>query len=201
MSKHQQKKSSSNKATKKIDTEAAPADPSVDSDSPDSGAVENADTEAQNERLLAAQTLVRQHVVQISQQCNTPMRAVVDRYLPSISRQHASEGSAALPRTVEQHPVNPERCRRSRLGDLLCFHIGNTLLAYYAAVASGDTSVDPLLEYRLQFLQKLNECGIRQFVAYGSDSQGWTLMHIDDARKQVREDEQKAESRRLDRGL
>lgn len=145
------------------------------------------------EELRKISADIKRQIHGISTQCKTTLRAILDRYPQCVSRSLADEGDARLPRTIRQHVRNHDRSNDSGFGDLLCFHVGSTILAFYAAVNGEDHEH---LRARLQHLKEINEHGPGEYVPYGSDAHGWMLMHKTVARKKITEDRQREEERR-----
>lgn len=144
---------------------------------------------------------IKRQIHGISAQCKTVLRSVIDRYPRCVSRQLATDDDSNFPRTVRRHIRDHDRSTADGFGDLLCFHIGNTILAFYDAVNGEDHEH---LRARLQHLREINEHGPGNFHPYGSVQHGWMLMHVNVVRKKQAEDEaerERIEERRARRGV
>lgn len=115
---------------------------------------------------------IRSAVCKISEQVHTSIRAVLDSYVQHISPALSLRGDSYFPRAARRHPVNPDFSTSRTAGDLLFFHVGNAILAYYDAVRGN------LSEHLLSRVIHLEEiaANVKDFVPYGSDLMGWCLL-------------------------
>lgn len=116
---------------------------------------------------------LKKAVVTISLQCKSSLRAIVDQYIPCISPMRVDDGDSEFPMPLRTHVVNSDRSNRGNMvGNVLCFYIGNAIVAYYNAT-------DP--ENRIhavacvELLEEIAARGLDAFQVAGSDSQGYYL--------------------------
>lgn len=139
---------------------------------------------------------LRRAIVAISERQGSQLRSTIDQFL-----RHVSPGMltshADFPVTVRRHPVDPERCISWLSRDqMLCFHVGNTILGYYETVrprvGEGQKSV-AVFRKRLHLLEQIAGLGLDEFIVVGTDSIGYTLRLKDDERRDL-EEKQRAEA-------
>lgn len=134
-------------------------------------------TEEQLRRVAAE---LKRAICDISGMCKTKLQGIVDEYPGAISLRLAHEGDSRLPRTVRRHGRDTGRSEDSTFGDLLCFHIGNTILAFYDEACGIPNSH---LRARLEHLKEIAKDGPGNYVPYGSNARGFMLVHFKAAAK------------------
>lgn len=120
---------------------------------------------------------IRKNIVAISGKVkDSGLRCLLDRYIRFASPAMCNNG---LPRTVRPHPQDKERSQIGGMGNLLCFHIGNTLTAYYEVVQNQeDPKAWARLANRSQHLTNIAEYGPNSYYSEGSDSTGYRLTRL-----------------------
>jgi hypothetical protein len=111
------------------------------------------------------------------------LRSLIDRYLRLVAPTFAKSADSNFPRSVNQHPRDPNKSQVGGLGNLLVFHIGNAILAYYAAVRGENAEH---LYARLEHLKEIADVGPMSFVSYGDDANGYMLLTADAIKAQRR---------------
>lgn len=124
----------------------------------------------------------------ISQQCNTSQRAVLDRYLRLVSPRLAERGEAEFPQPLRRHGANSGRSMYPGVGNLLCFHVGNALMAFYEACLAGEPG--EVLEPRLYRLKRIAQSGVAQCRVRGNDQDGYFLAVSEDTAYAVSPEEE-----------
>lgn len=141
--------------------------------------------------LRTAAALLKALIHRLGQQLQTRLQHIVDQYPAAVSRQFAHEGDSRMPRTVRQHPRTQERSTDDTFGDLLCFHVGNAVLAYQDAVLGRPDN----LQERLNFLEQIVDNGAGIYVVYGTNAHGFTLILRSEAERLLREKQRQEEEK------
>lgn len=139
-----------------------------------------------DEELRAAAAKLKSLTHRLGQQLQTRLQHIVDQYPAAVSRQFAHEGDSRMPRTVRQHPRTRERSTDDTFGDLICFHVGNAVLAYQDAVLGRPDN----LRERLNFLEQIVTNGAGSYVPFGTNAHGFTLKHRHEAGRLLREEQE-----------
>jgi hypothetical protein len=103
----------------------------------------------------------------------TTIETVLSGYYRMLSPSMAPTRGSEFPRTLYSHAKNPDRSSKSGWGNLICFHVGNAILAYYESFLNGKP-VDHLFA-RVEHLREIAEKPHR-FIPYGSIETGYCLM-------------------------
>lgn len=101
-------------------------------------------------------------------QVPTTLRAVLERYYPMMRKSLAPGGSSQFPKACVRQKRDNTRTLARLKGDILLFHVGNAILAYYADDAK-------LMENQVQLLEDIVMLGYRTCVVIGSDAKGFAL--------------------------
>jgi|GEM_PF-2711499 len=122
--------------------------------------------------LSAVANDIRTAIVAIGPKVNTSLRSITDAYLRLVCPAMSLTGGSEFPRALRPHPLNHDFSTYRGYGDLICFHIGNAILAYYDAVRGQPA------EHLLARVELLKEIAARleEFQPYGSDQAGWCLL-------------------------
>lgn len=107
-------------------------------------------------------------ICRISSEVPTALRSVLERYYPHMRFSMAYNGSSAFPQSMRPQLRKPERTTVQRKAEVLCFHIGNAILAYYAQ------DLD-LLKLRVQVLKDIAGYGYAKSRVEGTVQKGYTL--------------------------
>jgi hypothetical protein len=104
-------------------------------------------------------------------------RAILSSYYRFITTAPSMtvQADAHFPRTVRQHPADPERCTEGEGNKyiLLYFHVGNALLALYDSVVP---PVAQVLETRIALLEEIAANGLERYLISGDDRRGYCLV-------------------------
>jgi len=103
------------------------------------------------------------------------LKGLVLGYLKSLSPGMAPTRGSEFPRTLKQHPLDHDRSTESSWGNLICHHVGNTILAYYDSLDAGRPTEHLLA--RVEWLREIALCPTA-FLPYGSVQTGYCLMTL-----------------------
>lgn len=111
---------------------------------------------------------IMESVNRISTQVPTSLRSVLERYYPHMRMSMAYNGASQFPQTMRPQLRKPERTTVDRKADVLCFHVGNAILAFYAQDAD-------LLKLRVQVLEDIAVYGYSKCRVEGTVQKGYVL--------------------------
>lgn len=124
---------------------------------------------------------IKTAIGKISEQTNNSgLRSMIDQYLRLVSPFFVDDGDASFPRGVYRHGTNWNRCSSSAFGDVLTFHIGDAVLAYYQCELGEQTQDDI---DAIQFIHDIAVVGISSCRVMGSDRNGFKLFVVTDHEK------------------
>lgn len=132
---------------------------------------------------------LRRCIVQISEKSPSHARSVIDQFLRFIAPSMAKTGGADFPVTCRRHPRDAARCGSTVNGKYptLYFHVGNAVLGFYHALATGESE---FLHRRLKLLETIAVLGFDEFFVVGDESIGYTLMERSEALRGISNKEQ-----------
>jgi hypothetical protein len=123
-------------------------------------------------------------------QCTPQIRSISDEYFRFLSPALADAYGADFPRTVRYHSVDKTRSRDGgSTGNLLCFYMGDAILAYYDLVKYTrpvkGKDIDPQVSGKLlaaliskvEFLETIQKKNFQNFSVDGDDEVGYRLFH------------------------
>lgn len=122
---------------------------------------------------------LRRCIVQISERSPSHARSVIDQFLRFITPSMAKTGGADFPVTCRTHRLNSERTGGTNgqgKYPTLYFHIGNAVLGFYRALATGEAEI---LHLRMNLLDGIAIFGLDQFYVDGDEGTGYTLAKVE----------------------
>jgi hypothetical protein len=108
-----------------------------------------------------------------SQTGNSHLRSLVTQYLRLVSEFFKDDGAAAFPRPMMRHATNEEKCSSPTFGEVVSFHIGRAVLAYYS-FEKGDYVQEDI--DAVQFLHHLAIIGVGSHKVHGGPDRGYNLV-------------------------
>jgi hypothetical protein len=106
------------------------------------------------------------------QVADSGLRSLIAGYQRPVSPTFASDSDAHFPRSIRRHTVNKHRSQVGGYGNVLLFHIGDAVLAYYNIENGVATQTD------LNAIEKLHQIamgGAGTFVVGGAENLGFYL--------------------------
>lgn len=125
---------------------------------------------------LSPEVRIKQAIFGLSEHLTSQVRAFTDSYYQFIAPTMARWGDTRFPTGVCYHPRDPERTSMRDKENVLYFHIGSTILAYYGVV-QGKPTATPLMEARIKLLEDIGKRGYSSFVVAGNEASGYALCH------------------------
>jgi hypothetical protein len=117
---------------------------------------------------------LRAAVVTISGKSPTTARTVLDRYYRYMAPTAAAGADAhSFPTPVRRHAHNPEAGTIGGKFNLVCFYVGNALLAYYDSVRA--KAVTPEFARRVLMVEMIAKHELINFKIVGTPQDGLTL--------------------------
>lgn len=118
--------------------------------------------------LVGINTRLRFAVNRLVTQVPTALRSVLERYIPAMNANLSYQGTSAFPQSLKPMLHRPERTSVQSRGDVLCFHIGSAILAYYEKDAD-------LMEKRVKLLENVADAGYQNCRVEGTVAKGYVL--------------------------
>lgn len=169
-------------------TTKAPAPPSL---TPSGGDTDTAESQVQSISEAPPSTLnpaltmpvarlgaqIKTDIGKIANQIsNSSLRSLVTQYLRLVSPYFINDQDSSFPRGVNTHPLFTERCSSPAFGDVLLFHIGRAVLAYYQIEKKEHTEEDLVA---IQFLHEVAVIGAGSHRVKGGPKRGFTLFAVE----------------------
>jgi len=107
---------------------------------------------------------------------NSSLRSLITQYLRLVSPYFIEDADSSFPRGVNAHPNNPNRCNSPGFGDVMTFHCGRAVMAYYA-IERGDHTQDDL--DAIQFLHEVAVIGVGSHRVKGGVQRGYTFFAVE----------------------
>lgn len=100
------------------------------------------------------------------------LRSLIGGFQRVVSPHFKDDGDSHFPRTHKPHPIHAERAAQGGFGNVLLFHIGRAIEAYYCICNDEATQLDLDAIARLH---KIAQNGATSYVSLGNDGRGYTL--------------------------
>jgi hypothetical protein len=100
------------------------------------------------------------------------LRSLIGGYQRIVSPHFGNDGDSHFPRSHRTHATFQHRASQPGFGNVLLFHIGAAILAYYNIVRKEATATDLKTIDRLH---RIAETGASGFKAVGTDFKGYAL--------------------------
>ena len=121
--------------------------------------------------ILARQ--MRQDIANIGLSCASNLRCTVDRYLRCISPAFAGDGDEHFPITHRRAVHHRHACSQDNRDAVLCFHIGEAILAYYNLYREMNVEQEFA---SIAYLHEIATLGLDAFKVFGTASGGYRLL-------------------------
>jgi hypothetical protein len=130
---------------------------------------------------------LRRAIVAISERQGSQLRSTLDQFIRHVAPGMVNSHSD-FPITVRRHNLDRERADRWLTRDeMLCFHVGNAVLAYYDTCRFPPCThvMTAVFDARLALLESIAVLGLDEFVVVGTDSVGYTLKEKGEVRAEL----------------